>query len=252
MSIYEKPVRELLKNFVEKRKVKPEEILNKKEIIDWFKQHYPKIKQGTITAHLIRMSVNAPSRIHYNVFSNGADDLFYQIDGSHFRLYDKSTDPVPIYKEDDKKSEDESEIDEPEKEDKLESNEFAYERDLKNFLSKNLHIIEPDLTLYEDEGITGIEFPVGGRFIDILALDKNNNFVIIELKVSKGYDRVIGQILRYMAWIEKNLAEPNQKVKGIIIASKISDDLKLASSKISDITLYEYDLSISLRKITQQ
>ena len=249
MSIYEKPVRELFKDFVKERNSQKGEILNKKEIIDWFKQHYPKIKQGTITAHLIRMSVNAPSRIHYNVFSNGSDDLFYQINGSHYRIYDKANDPLPIYKEDDKKSENESEIDDLEIEDKLESSEFAYERDLKNFLSKNLNIIESDLKLYEDEGITGIEFPVGGRFIDILALDKNNNFIIIELKVSKGYDRVIGQILRYMAWIENNLAEPNQKVKGIIIASKISDDLILASSKISDITLYEYDLSISLRKI---
>jgi endonuclease len=28
------------------------------------------------------------------------------------------------------------------------------------------------LRLYEEEGITGVEFPVGRRFIDMLAVDK--------------------------------------------------------------------------------
>jgi len=44
---------------------------------------------------------------------------------------------------------------------------------------------------------------------------------VIELKVSKGYDRVICQLLRYLAWIEKNQAEPTQKVTGLIIAREI-------------------------------
>lgn len=72
---------------------------------------------------------------------------------------------------------------------------------------------------------------------------------MIELKVSKGYDRAIGQLLRYMGWIDQNLAEPGQKVKGMIIARSISDDLRLATSRISDVELYEYQLSISLNKI---
>jgi RecB family endonuclease NucS len=63
------------------------------------------------------------------------------------------------------------------------------------------------LKLYENEEITGIEYPVANRFIDILATDNNIDLVVIELKVSKGYDGVIGQILRYMGWMEKNLAD---------------------------------------------
>ena len=100
-----------------------------------------------------------------------------------------------------------------------------------------------------DDDIKGIEFSVGGKYIDILAVDKQNNLVVIELKVSKGYDRVIGQILRYMAWIEKYLVSPSQKVKGIIIASHISEDLRLATSKIKEVTLYEYELSLKLIKV---
>ena len=66
---------------------------------------------------------------------------------------------------------------------------------------------------------------MGNRFIDILALDKDNNYVVIELKVSRGYDRVVGQILRYMGWLRKNQAESGQLVRGIIVAREISDDL---------------------------
>ena len=87
---------------------------------------------------------------------------------------------------------------------------------------------------------------------DILAIDNNNNYVVIELKVSKGYDRVIGQLLRYMAWIETNQAEPTQKVRGIIIAREISEDLHLAASKILEVELFEYDLSVSLRNVDKQ
>jgi endonuclease len=49
-----------------------------------------------------------------------------------------------------------------------------------------------------------------------------------------------------------NQAEANQKVRGIIIAREISDDLHLAASKVPDIELFEYDLSVSLRKVNKQ
>lgn len=63
------------------------------------------------------------------------------------------------------------------------STEFAYEADLRNYLAKNLPMIEPGLKLYQDEGITGVEFDVGGRRIDILAIDAKGDLVVIELKV---------------------------------------------------------------------
>ena len=116
-------------------------------------------------------------------------------------------------------------------------------------MAKNLFIVEPGLRLYQEEGITGVEFPAGGRLIDILALDSQENFVVIELKASKGYDRVIGQLLRYVAWIAENLAEPTQKVRGVIISREISADLSLACSRVSDVELYEYELSVALRKV---
>lgn len=87
------------------------------------------------------------------------------------------------------------------------------------------------------------------QFVDILALDEENNFVVIELKVSRGHERVIGQILRYMAWLKKNQADKNQKVRGVIVAREISEDLKLACSYNPQINLFEYEMSVKLNKV---
>ena len=246
MALYEKSVKLLFRDMVSDLSLQKGDILERDRINSWFKQKYPLIKPGTISAHLLKLSINAPSRIHYNVDQNGRDDLLYQIDSKKFRLYDPSSDPDPIYS---KPKEDEITKGELKNSNEENGNEFAYEKDLQNFLAKNLSLIEPGLTLYMEEDITGIEFPVGNRFIDILAKDKENNYVVIELKVSRGYDRVVGQILRYMAWIRKNHAEENQKVRGTIIAREISDDLLLACSETKNVELYEYNLSVSLNKI---
>jgi hypothetical protein len=217
------------------------------QILNWFRQKYPNVKESSIGAHLIAMSTNAKSRIHHNVRPGSGHDLYYQIDSRTYRLYDSKNDPPPIYKENDVdsiESQENENGDEP-----IESSQFGFEKDLQNFLVKNLYLIEPNLKLYENEGITGIEYPVGNRAVDILAISASNELVVIELKVSKGYDRVVGQLLRYMAWIEKNLADEEQKVRGVIIAKQISEDLKLACSKIADVKLMEYELSVKLHMI---
>ncbi len=103
--------------------------------------------------------------------------------------------------------------------------------------------------MYADEGITGVEFPVGGRFIDLLALDSSGNYVVIELKVSKGYDRAVGQLLRYINWIKINQADEGQSVRGIIIAKNISEDLRLACAGLTDIKLFEYELAVSVKPV---
>lgn len=248
MPIYHKPVRLLMRDeMIPAFALSPGQPFTKQQALDWFTTHYPKIKKGTVTAHLSALSINARSRIHHNP-SPGEDDLFYQIDGSHFRLYDPVRDGEPIYRAGDTPtSRPPAEEDEGEPEG---ATEFAYEADLRNYLAKNLAVIEPGLKLYDaGEGITGIEFPVGGRFIDILAVAANGDFVVIELKVSRGYDRVVGQLLRYMAWIGKNQAVAGQQVRGVVVAREISEDLLLACSLLPDVRLLEYQMSLALKPV---
>ena len=55
--------------------------------------------------------------------------------------------------------------------------------------------------------------------------------------------------MRYMAWISQNHADAEQNVRGIIIAREISEDLKLACSMMKDVTLFEYELSLSVSEV---
>ena len=242
-SIYDKPVRILFEDMVKDLGISGRDVLTRDKVYAWFKEHYPKIKRSTVSAHLIKMSINANSRVHYN--AGPADDLLFQIDSQQFRRYEPTDDPQPIYN----RPTPLPEMQDEEDGDGV-SREFAYERDLQSFLAKNLHLIEQGLHLYyDDDGASGIEFPVDNRRVDILAVDQAQNYVVIELKVSRGYDRTVGQLLRYMAWIRQNHAEPEQDVRGIIIAREISDDLRLACSEVGKVSLYEYALSVALKPV---
>lgn len=240
-TLNEKPVRLLMQDMVASLGLIPGQVFTREQAVQWFSEHYPNVKQGTVAAHLIRLSTNVRTRLQYSARADGSEDKFFKIDSSHFRLYEPGHDPTPI-------SELTPVTEEP-SETPGTSNEFAYEHDLRDYLARNLHIIEPSLRLYSDEGITGVEFPVGGRYIDILAVDQAGGYVVIELKVSKGYDRVVGQLLRYVSWIKKNHADPGQAVRGIIIAKQISDDLRLACSEVPSVSLYEYSLAVSVKRV---
>jgi len=251
MPIYDVPVRLLTIKMLAALAPELDSVFTRPEALDWFRTNYPLIKAGTVTAHLTKFSTNAPSRIHYN--QKADDDVLFQLDRTRYRRYHPGTDPAPIQAQDDATGS--ASLPADEEADDGESptlGEFAYEADLKRFLVKNPTLVEPGLSIYENEGITGVEFPAGGRFIDILAVSKDAELVVIELKVSKGYDRVVGQLLRYVAWIRANLADDGQRVRGIIIARDISEDLVLATSVVPDVELIEYTLSVSLRRKGQE
>lgn len=62
--------------------------------------------------------------------------------------------------------------------------------------------------LFKMEVQNGGQFRVGTWAFDFLAVDKgNNDLVVIELKKGRISDKVVGQILRYIAWINENLAK---------------------------------------------
>ena len=56
---------------------------------------------------------------------------------------------------------------------------------------------------------------------------------------------VAGQILRYMNWTKKNIAD-GKEVKGIIIAGDIDDKLKLSLADRKDVQLMRYERDFKL------
>jgi len=254
-TIYEKPTRALLKDMLADWGLKPGQVFTGARAVDWFAQHYPKLKASSIKAHLVQASTNDKNRLHHPA-TNESDDLLFKVDTGQFRLYEEGKDPAPIHElvqGDIAKQEEASAADAEEGEaDEAApgSSEFLLEKDLQSYLAENLECVEPGLKLYEDEDIRGIEFEAGGgRRIDILALDKSGAFVVLELKVSRGYDRVVGQLLRYMNWVRKEVAEPGQRVRGIIVCRTMSEDLRLACASIRDVDLCEYRLSVTVSRV---
>src|SRR6185312_12904819 len=255
MPIYDRSTKLLLGEFAQEM-LKPGQVFDKREAVAWFAKHYPKIKPITVAMHVDGMAVNSTSRKHHpNVRSGAGWDLFFKLPTGQFRLWDEKTDPPPMYRDQILAAEkdapgpiEEGEADEDGSSSLNGSNQFAYEKHLQDYLVKNLASLEPGLRLYEEEGFSGAEFPVGGRYIDVLAVDAKGDFVVIELKVSRGYDRTIGQILRYMGWVQQNIAG-DKRVRGIIVASEITEDLKLAASRVSDIKLVEYEISFRLKPV---
>jgi hypothetical protein len=257
MPIYSLPTKELMKEFAAER-LKSGQTFRRGEAVEWFAARYPKINRTTVQMHVEGMAVNTPQwrRHHPSIKPGSGHDLFYKVGQGLYRLWDPASDGPPVYGSDatsgmgavdatDQEDEEDASDSTPE----LASREFAFERDLKNYLARNIQSLEPGLRIYSDGTTTGIEFEAGGRFIDILAVDKSGDFVVIELKVSRSYDRVIGQLLRYTGWVRQNLAN-GRRVRGIIVASSITDDLKIAASEAGDVKLMEYEIAFSLRPVT--
>src|SRR5262249_2401346 len=101
--------------------------------------------------------------------------------------------------------------------------------------------------LHQQGGQKGIEFPVDDGRIDILAVDKDGRFVVFELKLARGRNKALGQILYYMGWVDKHLG--NGPCRGIIVAKDITDDLILAVQRAPGVSLYRYKLSVSVEQV---
>lgn len=110
----------------------------------------PKINQGAVTAHFVRLSINAQIRLHQSVKADGSDDHLFKIDTNQFRLFRPETDPAPIHG--DAPVQEEA----PRTKDQI-SEQFTYENKLRDYLARNLHVIELDLTLNTGEDINGVE-----------------------------------------------------------------------------------------------
>ena len=131
---------------------------------------------------------------------------------------------------------------------------FGLEPHLRRFLIdnwENTPLGKKYEILTEDGEIIGEEYPTkeAGN-IDILAKDKKSKeWVVIELKKGQSSDAVVGQILRYIGWIERNKIEKDEGVKGIIIVKEIDKKLENALFALKGrikISCFEYNVQFSL------
>jgi len=116
------------------------------------------------------------------------------------------------------------------------------EQALRDFLAANISRVEPGLNLVQKE----FDTREVGR-IDLLCKDKSGAHVVIELKREKENDKVVGQILRYVGWVETNL---KTKARGIIIVHEPDARLEYALEPIKNLValkFYKVDFEIKDR-----
>jgi hypothetical protein len=129
------------------------------------------------------------------------------------------------------------------------ASEFALENHLEDFMFTNWRGINfhSNLRLYAVDGQNGRQFPAGPWFIDFLCIDEQTgDFVVIELKKGRSSDAVVGQVLRYIAWVKENLAEEGQGVRGIVIAREADESLKYSVKAVDSVSVLTYRVSFSL------
>jgi len=130
-------------------------------------------------------------------------------------------------------------------EDKVEDSieaRVSIERDLHDYLSRQLTLLEENLTLHDG----GVEYQTDAGRVDILAVDKQKNLVVVEIKAGRAKDSALGQLLGYMGC----LSTENKGVRGILVASDFDERVVFGSRGLPNVRLVKYTLSFGFGDVT--
>lgn len=131
---------------------------------------------------------------------------------------------------------------------------FYMESQLEGFLIENWDKTElgNKYDLIEEEGeLISQQYRTEIGVIDILARDKKSKqLVVVELKKNQTSDDTVGQLTRYMGWLEEHRTN-GELTKGIIIAAKYDERLHYALKKVKDIEVYLYRVDFKLQEFAK-
>jgi hypothetical protein len=134
---------------------------------------------------------------------------------------------------------------------------FGLEKHLQDFLVDNWDSTDlgKDWQLFkEDEEIVGSAYKTGevGE-IDLLAKHKTKQkWLVIELKRGQTSDATVGQVLRYMGWVSKELAASGDTVEGLIISRIPDKRLSYALTQLGNVKQMLYQVSFALRPANEK
>ena len=133
----------------------------------------------------------------------------------------------------------------------IKSEQFTSEKILEDEIVSRIEsgkeIFGLNLKIYRRKGDNyGRQYPFhdgkNNRRLDILCVDEQDNFYIIELKKDSGYDDAYKQIKNYVDYFEKNRAK-GKKVFGILCLNSPTEKLLQDVRKDKRIRLFEYKIS---------
>jgi hypothetical protein len=241
--LYDRPVSQLM---VDAAMSMPERFAPA-DVVTWFAEHYPAVKDTTVRAHVIGLTANDPSRHHYGWLA-GKTPLFFKLNRALLTRFDPDSHFFDVEEPELELVGDDSVAESA----AAESMEFYLEVYLEEFLLTNWHLIDWGRPLRIWQGPNGesghqLSTPVGR--LDFLCVDSNSGaLVAVELKRGLPSDRVVGQIARYMGWIRNEMAQPGQPVEGLIVTHESEDRLNYAVSAVQGLGLLLYEVAFSLRR----
>ena len=227
------------------------------DVKEWMHERYPGTNVNTILNQIIVCTVNHESRIHYRENQrprrcNEHIDFLFRPAPGKLELYDQRIHGQWEIAQDEHGILSVREIKgnvESRKENALVNSGYIESSHLRNYLAKNLDLIEEGLELYVDIfGNDGVEYETEFGPIDLLAVDRHGAFIIIEIKLDKYPDASSGQILKFRNWVKRHLAF-GVPVRSYLVGPEIPDHVRYSLADCDDVFLREYDLSIRMRDV---
>jgi len=105
-----------------------------------------------------------------------------------------------------------------------------------------------NLKLYDnDPDQNGFQYNTKVGRIDFLCIDKNtDDIVVIELKTGKVTEGAIGQVMKYMGFIQEEILSEGHKVRGILLGEDLDDKARYALKLVPQIEFKKYKLNIDI------
>ncbi len=131
---------------------------------------------------------------------------------------------------------------------------FALERQLEAFLLENWDQtpLGKDWEIFKtpEDSEAGNQFPTDVGRIDILARHRvEPRLLVVELKRNQSNDQTVGQVLRYLGWVQKHLTQEGETVEGLIIAHKGEKEAQYALLVLPNVKMMTYEVEFRLNEL---
>jgi hypothetical protein len=209
------------------------EPLTKGQVLAWIGNNFGEadFNLNTLQTQLYRCCVNSKAK------TSAPKILWYEKSNRTYRLL-LSTDP---------QNQEQTEIADVEVGEEFQPDStFALEAHLRDYLARNLTILEKGLKLW-NESPPSVEYSIDNRRIDILARDRDGVPVVVELKLSKGHEKTLGQALYYRGKLKQVLK--SARVRIIMVAAEITEELRIASTEVTDVDVFSYRLTMQVQRV---
>lgn len=115
---------------------------------------------------------------------------------------------------------------------------------IRDYIAENLNFLSSDLTLIQKEFY--LNAPIGSKgFIDILAKDSFNNYVVIEIKRSEQAARqTLNELLKYQGLLKQIFKVPESEIKLMIVSTSWNELIVPFSEIYKSVYIVGYEIKL--------